>query len=38
MNKILQFYDYDKALVYYEDQLKHIHQAPMKRSGFKAVA
>lgn len=38
MTKILEFYDYDKALDYYEDQLMHIHQAPVKRSGFKAVA
>ena len=38
MTKILQFYNYDKALAYYEDQLMHIHQAPVKQSGFKAVA
>ena len=38
INKVLQFYNYDKALAYFEDQLMHIHQAPVKRSGFKAVA
>lgn len=37
-NKNLQFYNYDKALAYFEDKLMHIHQAPVKRSGFKAVA
>lgn len=38
MNKILQFYDYDKALAYFKDQLLHIHQANVKRSGFKVIA
>jgi putative restriction endonuclease len=38
MNKILQFYNYDKALAYFEDRLMHIHQAPVKRTGLKAVA
>lgn len=38
INKVLQFYNYDKALAYFEDRLMHIHQAPVKRSGFKAVA
>lgn len=37
-NKVLQFYNYDKALAYFEDRLMHIHQAPVRRSGFKAVA
>lgn len=38
MNKVLKFYDYDRALVFYEETLLHIHQAPVKRSGFKIVA
>ncbi len=38
MNNILQFYDYDKALAYFKDQLLHIHQANVKRSGFKVIA
>ena len=38
MNKVLKFYDYDRALVFYEEAFLHIHQAPVKRSGFKIVA
>ena len=38
MNKVLKFYDYDRALVFYEVAFLHIHQAPVKRSGFKIVA
>ena len=38
MNKVLKFYDYDKALAFYEDAFLHIRQAYIKRSGFKVVA
>ena len=38
MNKVLKFYDYDKALAFYEDAFLHIRQAYLKRSEFKVVA
>lgn len=38
MNKILKFYDYDRALASFKDALLHIHQAPVKRSGIKIIA
>ena len=38
MNKVLKFYNYDKALSAYEDRLLQIHQARVKRSGLKIIA
>lgn len=38
MNKVLKFYNYDKALAAYEDRLLQIHQARVKRSGLKIIA
>ena len=38
MNKILRFYDYERALASYKDALLHIRQASVKRSGLKIIA